>query len=168
MLVAALPGHYEAMFREGEYWLFRKVTPLSQTPGLRRLAFMRSVRLLEDIELPAKGDFAVWIEADAVSNNLGRLRGLLYKPPVIELSTVDGKGNRRLWRLVPRVAQAGFILTPTLADGGDLAALMNGTARSTVSSFHFEAPAGQGKFWDHINVKIYQLPDLPIHGEDSK
>jgi hypothetical protein len=168
MLVAALPGHYEAMFREGEYWLFRKVTPLSETPGLRRFAFMRTVRLSEEIELPPKGDFAVWIEADAVSNISGRLRGLLYKPPMIYLSTVDGMENRRLWRLVPRVAQAGFILSPTLAGGGDLASLINGTAKSTVSSFHFEAPAGQEKFWDHINVKVYQLPDMPIHGQDSK
>jgi hypothetical protein len=168
MLVAALPGHYEAMFREGEYWLFRRVTPLSAIPAPRKLAFERTVRLSEEIEVPAKGGFAVWIEADPVPNALGRLRGLLYKPALINLSTADKKGNRQLWRLVPRVARAGFILVPTLADGSDLASLMNGTARSTIRSFHFEAPQGQGKFWDCINVKVYQLPGLPIHGQDPE
>jgi len=162
MLVAALPGHYEAMFEEGGYWLFRKLTPVSALPPERRLVLSRTVRLAEEIELAPRGETAIWLQADPVPNNLGRLRGMLYKPALINIATTDEQGSERVWRLVPRVARFGFILVPTLADGSELALLMKGEARSRVKSFHFEAPGGQDEFWSHVDVSVFQMPGLPL------
>jgi hypothetical protein len=162
MLVAALPGHYEAMFKEGEYWLLRKRIPVALEPLERRLVFERTVILGEETSLGSAGDLAVWLKADPVPNVLGRLRGILYNAPLINLAVTDEDGSQRVWRLVPRISREGFILVPTLATGDDLALLMKGEIRSRLRSFHFEAPAGQEKFWSRVEVSVFQLPQLPI------
>jgi hypothetical protein len=168
MLVAALPGHYEPMFREGAYWLFRKDSPVSAAPPELRLVLRRSVRLSEEIELPSPIDRAVWLTADPAPNNLGRLRSLLYKPALISIATTDEQGIRRTWRLLPRVAKSGFILVPTLEDGSDLALLMKGNAHSRVKSFHFESPGGQDEFWSNVDVSVFQMPGLPLRIKASE
>jgi hypothetical protein len=162
MLVAALPGNYEAMFEEGGYWLFRRAAAVSAVPQARRLVLVRDVRLSEEVELPLPIGHAIWLKADPVPNNLGRLRGIVYKPAIINLSTTDEQGRHRSWRLLPRVARAGFMLVPTLSDGSDLALLEKEEARSTVRSFHFEAPPGQDEFWSHVSVSVFQIPGLPL------
>ncbi len=168
MLVAALPGHYEAMFKEGAYWLFRKTSPVSPTPPELRLVLRRTVRLSEEIELPSPIDRAIWLRADPAPNNLGRLRALLYRPALISIATTDEHGLRRTWRLLPRVARSGFVLVPTLEDGRDLALLMQGEAHARVTSFHFESPDGQGEFWSHVDVSVFQMPGLPLRSEASE
>jgi hypothetical protein len=165
MLVAALPGHYEGLFKEGDYWLFRKRSPVSAAAPERRLVLTRAVRLSEEIELPLPTGQAIWLQAEPIPNSLGRLRGILYKPAIIELSTTDDLGRRRVWRMLPRVARDGFILVPTLADGSDLMLLMKGEARSIVKSFHFEAPGGQEEFWSHVDVSVFQMPGLPLRSK---
>ena len=163
MLVAALPGHYEPVLSEGGYWLFRRRTALPKAALERRLVLKRTVHLSEEIELPLLAEQAVWLRASASPNSLGRLRSLLYKPALINIVTTDYAGRRGVWRLLPRVAQDGFILAPTLFGGGDLASLMHGDALTWVRSFHFEAPAGQEEFWSHVGVELSQMPGIPFN-----
>src|ERR1017187_8527742 len=152
MLVASLSGHYAPLFPEGEYWLFKRESPIPRAPVERRLLFKRTVRLSEEIELPAERDHAIWLTADPVPDNLGRLRALAYRPAEITIAVTDDAGGRGVWRLLPRVAKGGFILVPTLGSGGDMASLLRGEAHSWVRSFHFEAPQGQEEFWSHIDL----------------
>jgi hypothetical protein len=161
-LVAALPGHYEAMFEEGDYWLFRKRSPVSDMPAPRALSLSRTVRLSEEVELPASAEHAIWLQADPIPSPSGRLRGMLYKPALLNLATTDDRGQKRTWRLVPQVARDGFIIVPTLADGRDLALLMAGKTRTMIRSFHFEAPEGEARYWSRVNILVFQLPGLPI------
>jgi hypothetical protein len=162
MLVAALPGHFEPVFQEGAYWLFRRTSPIPKAPAERLPVLDRTVRLSEEIVLPAERDHAIWLQADAVPNALGRLRAFLYKPAEIQISTTDDQGRSTLWRLLPRVARSGFLLVPTLATGGDAAALMRGQTHSWVRSFHFEAPARQDEFWSGVEVHVFALPGIPL------
>ena len=161
-IVAGLAGHYEPLFAEGGYWLFAKRSALSREPLERRLLLARTVRFSEEVELPKPQDHALWLEAKAVPTVLGRLRALAYKEALLYFSTTDDQGRRSGWRLVPRVAAAGFILVPTLSDGSDLAALMHGEARSSVRSFHLDAPAGEEEFWSHADIRVSELPGLPL------
>jgi hypothetical protein len=167
MMVSALPGHFEPLFQEGGYWLFRRTSEVPKAWAERRLLIGRTVRLSEEIVLPAGRDHAIWLQADAVPAVLGRLRALLYKPPEIQISVTDDQGKATLWRLVPRVASAGFLLVPTLAAGDDAAALMRGRTRSWVRSFHFEAPAGQGGFWSRVVVQVFGIPSIPLVSESA-
>ena len=160
-LLVGLPGHYEALFPEGGYWLFKKKSPLSQAPLEKETLLTRRVGLSQEIELPLERDHALWLEADAVPNALGRMRALAYKPAALNLTTTDDHGRTFVWRLVPRTAKTGFILVPMLAAGSDMVSLMQGEATSWVRSFRFEAPAGQEEFWSHVDVGVYRLPALP-------
>jgi hypothetical protein len=165
LLLAALPGHYEPLFSERGYWLFRKHTPVSKHP-LEMLPVLRqTVRLYEEIPLPPQADMAVWLRARVIPNNLGRVRALLYKPARIDIATTDVLGRQGVWRLLPRVAEGGFLLAPTIAGGADMAALMKGRSGTWIKSFHFEAPAGQEEFWSRVEVKLDRLPGLPIHSQ---
>jgi hypothetical protein len=127
-----------------------------------RSVLSRRVRLYEEVELPLQADQAIWLRARASPDNLGRMRSLLYKPALIGIATTDYLGRQSSWRLLPRVAESGFILAPTLASGSDLASLMRGEAASWVRSFHFEAPDGQAEFWSHVDVELFRMPGLPF------
>jgi hypothetical protein len=162
-IVAALPGHYEPVLSEKGYWLFRKLSPISRSPLELRMILKRTLTLSEELKLPEGINHALWISVQAEPNNLGRLRSLLYKPAIINISVTDINGSRSTWRMLPRMSADGFMLAPRLEAGSDLVSLMHGDARTWVSSLHFEAPAGQDEYWSHMDVKVYQMPGLPIN-----
>lgn len=162
MLVAALPGHFEPLLAEGGYWLFKRTSPVSSTPPERRLIFRGTVRLSEPVVLPPHPKTALWLEADAKSDAMGRARALLYKPAEIRIVTTDDLTHESSWRLVPRVAKSGFIIVPTLLHGPDMAAFLKGETMTSVVRLRFEAPDDQREFWSHVDVKLYELPGIPL------
>lgn len=162
MLVGALAGHFAALFPEKGYLLLKRTSPLSMAPPERRLIYTYRVRLTDEVTLPPERDQALWLRADAVPNNLGRARALLYKPAQISIVTTDDSGKKHTWRFLPRVARDGFLLVPTLRDEADMAMLLGGEAKSWVRSFHFDAPADQGEFWDYVDVSLFALPGIPL------
>jgi hypothetical protein len=162
LLVAALPGHYEPLFSENGYWLFRKVSPAGSGLKGRQLLTERTIGLSEMVQLPAKAPQAIWLQADCVPSTLGRLRSLLYKPALLNLVTVDEQGRENTWRLLPQVAAGGFLLMPTLLHGKDLVALTLGEANSRVGAFRIEAPGDEAEFWSRIKIKVFMLPELPL------
>ncbi|HEY5079818.1 MAG TPA: hypothetical protein VII43_08220 [Opitutaceae bacterium] len=163
LLVAALPGHYEPLFEEGGFWLFRRTSPVPPGKQEHQLLAGRAVLLSEEFVLPSGHGEAIWLQADAVPTLAGRLRSLLYKPAEILISVTDDRGSVTLWRIVPRVARAGFLLVPTLATGADAAALMEGQTHSWVRSFHFESPPGQERYWSRVEVEVFSVPSIPLH-----
>jgi hypothetical protein len=167
MLVAAVAGHYRPLFREGDYWLLRRVTPVAQGAMGRNVMYNRRVWLTERVDLPADRSHAIWIAANPVPTKLGRARALLYKPAQIDIATTDERGNVHSWRVVPRVAEAGFILAPLLERGDDAAAFMGGEYRTWIRSFQFEAPRGQERFWSYVDVTLFAIPALPMRRADD-
>ncbi len=162
MLLAALPGHYEPLFLEGGYWLLHRTSALASAPGRRRLLLDRTVHLSEEIAVPGPHDHALWLEVDARANALGRARALLYKPATLMLGTVDDQGNAEAWRLLPRVASAGFLLAPKLETGEAMASFLRGEAATWTTAFRFEAPESQAEFWSRFDVRLWELTDLPL------
>jgi len=161
-LVAALPGCYAPVLEDGGYWLLKRVATVPRAPAGRRLLLEKTVRLSEEVELPPGRSHPIWLRADPVANDLGRLRALLYKPAALEIATTDRDGAQRLWRVLPRVARDGFILAPTLETGDEVASFLAGQEYSWVRSFHFEAPAGQDEFWSTVRVGVFELPAIEL------
>jgi hypothetical protein len=168
MMIARLPGHYEPMFEEKGFWLFRRLSPLGSAADERVLVRNVTVRIGEEIAVPSDLHQAIWLRLRAVPNGLGKVRAALYRPAQLDIVVTPYGGPPRSWRLVPRVAEYGFILAPTLADGADLAALTRGRALSWVRSFHFDAPDGQAEFWSHMDVSIFREPGLPVATDGSE
>lgn len=162
MLIAALPGHYAPVLTEGAFALFRRTSPLAPGVAAKALLLEQTVPLSKDIGLPRLGRHPLWLEVDAVPNLLGRLRAALYKPSTLELVTMDDLGQQNRWRLLPRVARSGFLLVPKLEHGSDVESFLAGRTEASVRAFHFEAPGSQGEFWDHFDVRVFELTDLPL------
>lgn len=168
MLVGVLPSHFEPVMVEKGYWLFRRTSAVESPPVRRRVILARTVALSETIQLPEHLGQVIWLRARVVPTALGRARALFYKPALITLTTTDGSGTGRTWRLLPRVAEAGFMLVPTLDHAEDLVALMRGEFASRVASFRFDAPGDQAKFWSHVEVEASAVPGLPIREIPAK
>ena len=98
MLVASLPGHFDPVLSEGGYWLFKKRSPIGTAPQMKKLILSRTVHLSEVIPLPAEQSHAIWLQADAVPNALGRARALLYKPAIMNIVTTDELDTETTWR----------------------------------------------------------------------
>jgi len=162
MLVGALPGHYVPELTEGSTLLLRRTSPLAAAPPAHRLLVEGSVRLAQAVDLPPFGGHPLWLQVNAVPNLLGRLRGLLYKPAILTLRTTDSRGREQRWRVVPRVARAGFLLVPTLEHLSDVANYLQGTTDNPLRAFQFEAPPTQDEFWDHVEYKLFEVTDQPL------
>jgi hypothetical protein len=100
---------------------------------------------------------------------LGRLRAFLYKPPLIDLTVTDDAGRQTTWRLLPRVAEDGFLLEPFLETQSDFAAYMRGHERKWLRSLRLEVPANQQEFWSAIwsrpEVRLFSLSGLAVSPE---
>ena len=163
MVVAALPGHYKPVLAEGPFQLFRRESALA--PGLpeRRLLGNSSVHLYQEVAVPEVGRrHPLWLDAHPVLNALGRVRALLYKPPQITLVVTDEHNQQHSWRMVPRLAEYGFMLAPCIQDGADMASLLRGEQGLWIKSFHFQSPQVEDEFWSHIDYGLAELTGVNV------
>jgi hypothetical protein len=163
MLVAALPGHYYPSISEDGFLLLKKTNPIGTASMERRLILRRTVRLSEPVLLPSTQDEAVWVQVQAAPDALGRARAILYKPPLLAIVVADEHGRESSWRILPRVARDGFLLSPMLVHNEDLVSLLRGNVSTRVTGFHLESPEYQAEFWSHFDVQIFALPSIPLH-----
>jgi hypothetical protein len=161
-LVVALAHHYRPVLKEGEYWLLEKQSAVSTAPLRRHRLMGRTVRLGEEVVPPFHHGDALWFQADLELTKLGRLRALAYKAPLIQLTVTDDQGGRTTWRVLPRIAVAGFLLDPLLASGDDLVAFLEGYRRAGVKALCLDCPADQAEYWGRLQVSLFELPDLPL------
>ncbi|MDD3179134.1 MAG: hypothetical protein PHQ04_02155 [Opitutaceae bacterium] len=161
-LLVELPRSYAPVLEEGDYLLLQKRRPLPTQRLARKPLLAQSLALGEELTLPPVRDQAVWLQATCRLTTLGRLRALLYKPPLLNMTVTDDRGVQTNWRMLPRVAEEGFLLAPLLATPSDFAAFLRGRSRTWLRSLHFRAPPGQEKFWSRADVRLYALPELPL------
>jgi len=165
LLIPELPRAYQPVLEEGSYILLKKQSTLparrlDQTPLLDR-----SLSLDEVLILPKLDGTPIWIRAKLRLNKLGKLRAFLYKPPLIRLTVTDETGRETSWRILPRVAREGFLLSPFLETQSDFAAFCRGHGQHWIRSLKFETPRKQKEFWPHheafADVSLSILPPLP-------
>ncbi len=161
-LLVALAHHYKPVLQEGEYWLLEKQSAVSAAPLRRRLLMQRKVRLGEEIVLPGRRGSVLWLQARLELTKLGRLRALAYKAPLMQLTVTDDQGGETSWRLLPRIAEAGFVLDPLLASGADVMAFMEGDRRVGVKAMRLDCPEDQAEYWRRLEIWVFELPDLPL------
>ena len=99
--------------------LERRVTPLEAVETDRRDI---TAALGEWIELMPR-DAPIFLRAEIAYNFWGRLAGAALRPPFVTLSVRLASGAVRTFRLVPGMAQAGFLLSPLVLAPIDLAAV---------------------------------------------
>lgn len=164
LLIPELPRMYQPVFTEGDYLLLKR-RPGEQSGRLeRRLLLVRSLHLGETLELPPSFEQPLWLHARLPLNKLGHLRALLYKPPMLRLVVKDNYGSEYVWRILPRIAEDGFLLSPLLETQADFTSYMQGRGKKWIRSLRFEAPKSDREFWARIwdcaEVSLYALPGL--------
>ena len=166
VVLSELSRAYRPERAEGEVLLLRKMAPL---PARRyETQFLQSFTpaLGEAVLLPTTRDQAVWLNVEFSLSRLGRLRALLYKPPVMRAVVTTEDGREINYRMVPPVAKDGFLIAPFLETQEDFAAFMRSHSRQWLRSIRFEPEPGHEEFWGRqANVNLFALPELKLSSD---
>jgi hypothetical protein len=170
-LLPELLRGYEPVLEEKEYLLLKKKIPLPPRCLARQLLLAQSLPIGRELAIPAFTGPAVWFQADLPLSKLGRLRAFLYKPPMINLIVTDQNGRHTSWRLLPQIAEDGFLLEPFLETQADFTAFMHRHSRQLLRFLRLDVPRDQGEFWaqiwQHATIRLYTLPELVIGPESA-
>lgn len=91
-------------------------------------------RFGDAVALPELAEHALWIEIDIDRTWKGRLLGLLWKEPVVQIELTDSAGETQAYRLPRRMAETGFVISPHI-DSHRQFALLYATHRPTADYF---------------------------------
>jgi hypothetical protein len=148
--------NYTPLFDERGFTLWKRVgdrRPISPHPLATRELLINEV-----CEIPAQGN--VWVEIDFPKSIRGRLRNLIYKPPPIEIHTMNQEGRRFVHRLVPSMSSTGFIINPQLETTRDLLGSAIGDPTNSVVSFLVDMPRQSRRYFQRRFVcRISSLPE---------
>lgn len=112
----------------------------------------------ERVELPML-DGPVQATIDLPLSMAGRLLTLLHQMPTVDITVTLADGSQRRHRLIPSIAQAGFILSPYMANATDARALFDGTTTDagprTVIALQVDVPVfAQWAFADRLKLAL--------------
>ncbi len=122
-----------------------------------RLSLIREqeVSFGEPVSLPAPEGRMLIMQVSMHPTVLGRLLRALYQPPQLTM-TVRAGGPGRIYRFVPEMAGAGFIISPLIEGNADVIGLYQGQARP-VTDVIFNRPEGAAPLTgDLIGVRLYE------------
>jgi len=156
LLWAVLPELFECRLEERGFALLKRRPVPRVVTGERCEVLQRRVSLGETIPVDASG--RLWLQIAASPSWLGRLRALLYKPAQLELIIADSCGRELRHRLLPKVAESGFLISPVVETQADFLAYMRGEGGAEVRSVRVEAPSGHAKFWGGVDARVWRLP----------
>jgi hypothetical protein len=145
--VAAIDGRVPAL-EEGALWpeflRWYEVTSVERgyvalkrraTPRVVVLAPLHEARISfgDRFDVSQWNEGVLWLELDLEPSLLGRLRNLLFKPPLVELTLSLEDGQTFTHRLVPGMARTGFVLSPYINRTEQFAALNTGAGPRVTS-----------------------------------
>jgi hypothetical protein len=167
LLVAEIPRRYETIAETPAGWLTRRreEQPEHRDQELREV-LARHVGWGETFSLPPAPATALRLECLFDPSFVGRLRSLLYKPGSIHIVVTDDTGRETRHRLLPAIAEAGFLVHPFLETSEDVGLFLDAKARRTIHSVRFEpARPDERELWAGIHVRVFELPELPIEAQ---
>lgn len=85
-------------------------------PKYYKLNFISSQydkKLGESIKVPNIGQL-IWVTMDIKPTTTEKIKAVFYKPHKINLDVHYSDGSSKIFRLIPKIANAGFLLSPTI------------------------------------------------------
>lgn len=128
---------YAPVLSERGYLLLKRQTVERSLPGAPRVIRETIVHLGEDVEIAGNAAGKQVLSLQIRPTWRGRLRAWWYGPPSIFISIHTTEGDSYRFRLIPALAESGFLLNPLLLPSQDFRRLYDGTAPS-VRSFRVE------------------------------
>jgi hypothetical protein len=116
-----------------------EISPETGPPGtyllLQRSPVPRSYRLVPltntvarfgtSLEIPAVTIGPVWVEVEIKKTCVGKIISALYKPTLLSLTVTTRDHGPGQYRIIPGMAQTGFLLSPVVTDTGAFATLFD-------------------------------------------
>ncbi len=165
-VIIDLPRRYEPLFEEDGLWLLsrRSVQP---SPASAEVILDVTVTPGEWIELPAHESFAHVIRIEARPSFRARLRTLLYRQPLLHMSVVDEGLTTFDSRVIPPIADSGFLIQPRVAGTDDFVAWLRGESRGWNQRLALGTGPGEADAWSEFRVQISRLQDVRLTEESS-
>jgi hypothetical protein len=124
---------YQPLFVEKSYLLMRRRTAESPVTGPGEKSEL-VLKLGEEVPLPDLGKDCVRAAFDIRYTGWGKLRNLFYKPPCINIRLRTADGGELCHRIVPAMAEAGFLINPFLESEADVMGLFGGAPEKRIVS----------------------------------
>jgi hypothetical protein len=122
-------------------------------------------KIKESVTMPANNDF-VYAEINLKPSLLGKLLGILYKPPHLFITLKFINGNTEQYRVSANMMESGFFISPLIRDTRDFAMVASGKIdylnANIVESFIISPAKGGRAFWNpryELKLKAYQMPE---------
>jgi hypothetical protein len=126
--------YYEPVQRQLDLAVLRhRSTPLPPPLGS---PIIRVVRLGERFELGREPTF---LTLDVRLTGLGRSMSMLFRPPRVELHLIYADGRETVSRIIPEIARAGFVITPSIETPADFVQLALGDPPALAASWPVSA-----------------------------
>jgi hypothetical protein len=153
--------HYRYLLEENTMLLWKRA---EHDPSLdeRELIETRKVGFNEPVAVPDRGDNPVWAEVVVKQSLLGKIRGFLYKAPILTMEVTDGGGFKNNYRIIRQMAELGFFAYPHFTSVLNIHRYMRGEPAPRMQSFVVNLPEHYGKFFQsEIEVRFYQMKPMP-------
>lgn len=153
--------HYSFVLEEKGMLLWRRNEP---DPAVDRKTLISEAKVgfNDIIRVPERGETPIWAEVVVRPSLLGALRSFLYKAPILTLGVTEGGDFKNSFRLIRRMAEAGFLIYPHFSSGYNIQRYMAGDAPPRADTISVQLPPGQSQYYQSdITVRFYTLPPMP-------
>lgn len=160
--LAVLLRRYSPLITEKSYLLWRKNEEAAEPIRTAPSAPAR-FRFEQEIPVPDSGGSAQWAALRIRPSLLGRLRGFLYQEPPVTLRVLTESGRWKSHRLIPGMAEAGFLLNPYLENNWDvLCACTGGRRDKRIRALMVTLGRGEERYFQKtLEVGFQDLAGLP-------
>jgi hypothetical protein len=170
LLLEELPRRYSIAAERADYLLLeRKMEQPAERDQTRDCGARRRVRLGEEILLPRDRNVALELRASFKPTFYGRIRAFFAQPASLSIVLTDDRGQKISCRLIPSMAETGFIVQPFFATQPEFAALFDGRPSHSIRSISFAADVTG--CWSGARVQFCWLNELslgtPVVGKDT-
>jgi hypothetical protein len=95
------------------------------SPATYKLSQLSETQIQPEIAIALPGGDALWVQIDLPLTMRGKLMQQLYKPAIISLVLRFSDGGTHAFRLIPKVASAGFLISPVIPNNAAFAVFRN-------------------------------------------
>jgi len=162
LAVLVLLRHYQPVMSERGYLLLKRMPGKRQLP--LSLPVMRlQTRFGESVEVTPLNRQPLWLKLELQPSILGRLLTLIYRFPIVYMEIEDSLGRQRRFRIVPRIAETGFVLSPLFLEQTAIAAWFNGEQLPVLKRFRVIIDPAWAGTWlgNRITVQVNTIELMP-------
>jgi hypothetical protein len=153
---------YRPVLAEKGYLLLERYRGPGAEDAAPAAVLEKTVQFGEEVALDQLPDGCYTLTASISTSLGGKVREALYKLPNVMIRVRTSRRGEQVFRLIPSMAQTGFLLSPLLMDADDVQGLYTGAGRDRVQAFTVLSAEPQPVGYEnkiHIVLKRFPGPD---------